>query len=60
MAAGDDSLTDDAMQEEIDLVGALVLAASRADGPMTQESIDEALGIQGGPGATPPESLPRG
>ena len=43
--AVDPSLTDEAMQREIELVEALVLAASETDGPMTQESIDEALGV---------------
>ena len=42
---GDPSLTDEAMQSEIELVEALVLAASETEGPMTQESIDEALGV---------------
>lgn len=43
--AADPSLTDEAMQDEIELVEALVIAASHAEGPMTQESIDEALGV---------------
>ena len=43
--AGDPSLTDEALKSEIELVEALVLAASETEGPMTQESIDEALGV---------------
>ncbi len=43
--AGDPSLTDDDLQGEIDLVGALVLEASQNDGPMSQERIDEILGV---------------
>ncbi|NHA66619.1 hypothetical protein [Phycicoccus flavus] len=42
---GDPSLTDVELQREIDLVGALVLAAAQNDGPMTQDSIDEVLGV---------------
>lgn len=41
----DDPLTDDALQEEIELVGALVLEASASDGPMDQEHIDAVLGV---------------
>ncbi|WP_101395202.1 hypothetical protein [Phycicoccus duodecadis] len=44
---GDPSLTDDDLQGEIDLVGALVLAAADADGPMSQSTIDEVLGVDG-------------
>ncbi|MBM6402304.1 hypothetical protein [Phycicoccus sonneratiae] len=44
---GDPSLTDDALQDEIDLVGALVLEASASTGPMSQERIDEILGVDG-------------
>ena len=43
--AGDPSLTDEALKSEIELVEALVLAASETEGPMTQQSIDEALGV---------------
>ncbi|GGL37638.1 hypothetical protein H9L10_00015 [Phycicoccus endophyticus] len=49
--AGDPSLTDDDLQREIDLVGALVLAASQTDGPLSQERIDEILGVDDPPGA---------
>ncbi len=45
MSTGDPSLTDDDLQGEIDLVGALVLEASETDGQMTQERIDEILGV---------------
>ncbi len=41
----DDPLMDDALQEEIELVGALVLEASASDGPMDQEHIDAVLGV---------------
>ncbi len=53
---GDPSLTDDDLQGEIDLVGALVLEASQTDGQMTEERIDEILGIgesEPGEGAEP-------
>ncbi|MBT9256135.1 hypothetical protein KMZ32_07175 [Phycicoccus sp. MAQZ13P-2] len=50
----DDPLTDDALQEEIELVGALVLEASASDGPMDQEHIDAVLGV--GEGDAPGES----
>ncbi|QIM19872.1 hypothetical protein G7075_14035 [Phycicoccus sp. HDW14] len=45
MTSGDPSLTDDDLQGEIDLVGALVIEASQSEGPMTQERIDEILGV---------------
>ncbi len=45
---GDPSLTDDDLQGEIDLVGAFVLEASQTDGQMTQQRIDEILGIADG------------
>lgn len=57
---GDPSLTDDDLQGEIDLVGALVLAAADADGPMSQSSIDQVLGVEGGddPAAADPVDPP--
>jgi hypothetical protein len=43
-------LTDDALQDEIELVGELVVAASAGERALTDEEIDEALGINpGGP-----------
>lgn len=45
MTTGDPSLTDDDLQGEIDLVGALVLEATQTDGQMSQERIDEILGV---------------
>ena len=47
----DPELTDVDLQEEIDLVGALVLAAAQADGPLSQEQIDAVLGV--GPAGEP-------
>jgi hypothetical protein len=41
----DPSLQDEQLQGEIDLVGALVIAASQADGPLSTERIDEILGV---------------
>ena len=41
-------LTDDALQNEIELVGDLVVAASASERPLTEDEIDEALGIQRG------------
>jgi hypothetical protein len=43
-AGGD--LTDDALQDEIELVGDLVVAASASERPLTDEEIDRVLGIQ--------------
>jgi hypothetical protein len=40
-----DPLVDEQLQQEIDLVGALVLAASQTDEPLTDERIDEILGV---------------
>ncbi|HET8767042.1 hypothetical protein RKE38_06640 [Phycicoccus sp. M110.8] len=56
-AGGD--LTDDALQDEIELVGDLVVAASASERPLTDEEIDRALGLvrghrsapEGGPAA---------
>lgn len=42
-------LTDDALQDEIELVGDLVVAASAKEEPLTEDEIDEALGIDRGP-----------
>ena len=44
----DNELTDVDLQAEIDLVGALVLAAAQADGPLSQEAIDDVLGVRRG------------
>ncbi len=41
----DPSLLDQQLQDEIDLVGALVLAASQTERPLTPERIDEILGV---------------
>ncbi len=46
---GDPSLRDEQLQAEIDMVGALVLAASQADEPLSPERIDEILGVAGVP-----------
>jgi len=53
-AGGD--LTDDALQDEIELVGDLVVAASANERPMTDEEIDRALGIDRGHQVAPPEA----
>lgn len=42
-ASGD--LTDNALQGEIELVGELVVAASASERPLTDEEIDEVLGV---------------
>ncbi|MEO7422476.1 MAG: hypothetical protein ABIU87_08780 [Ornithinibacter sp.] len=52
---GDRELRDEALEGEIELVGALVLAAAASEGPMLQEQIDELLGVV--PLATAPEGL---
>jgi hypothetical protein len=38
-------LTDGALQDEIELVGDLVVAASASEGPLTEDEIDEVLGV---------------
>ncbi len=58
--ADDPSLTDDDLQGEIDLVGTLVLAAAETDGPLSEEAIDELLGIGGaGPAGAAPAPTER-
>ena len=57
---GDPSLTDDDLQQEIVLVGALVLEASEADGPLSQERIDEILGVSDEEAAAGPASAAGG
>ena len=44
---GGGELTDGALQEEIELVGELVVAASASERPLTDEEIDRVLGIEG-------------
>jgi hypothetical protein len=43
-----DELTDDALQDEIEMVGELVVAASASKGPLTNEEIDDVLGVKHG------------
>ncbi|MDR6862902.1 hypothetical protein [Phycicoccus sp. 3266] len=50
-AGGD--LTDDALQDEIELVGDLVVAASASEHPLTDEEIDRALGLVRGHRSSP-------
>jgi hypothetical protein len=38
-------LTDGALQDEIELVGELVVAASASEGPLSEAEIDEVLGV---------------
>lgn len=45
---GGGELTDDALQNEIELVGELVVAASSSERALTDDEIDEALGIKPG------------
>lgn len=42
----DTDLTDEALRQEIELVGELVLAASACRGRMRQEQVDELLGVR--------------
>jgi hypothetical protein len=44
-------LTDDALQDEIELVGDLVVAASASKQALTDEEIDRILGVKRGHGA---------
>jgi hypothetical protein len=41
----DTRLNDEEQLEEIELYGALVIAASAHDGPLTKDEVDEALGL---------------
>ncbi len=43
---GDEELIDQALRQEIELVGDLVVAASAAPGRMCQEDVDEVLGVR--------------
>lgn len=45
---GGGELTDGALQDEIELVGELVVAASASERPLTDEEIDRVLGIEAG------------
>ncbi len=45
MTDTDDSLRDTPLEDEITLVGELVVAATAHDGPLSQEEIDQALGL---------------
>ncbi|GAA2737786.1 hypothetical protein GCM10009867_26360 [Pedococcus aerophilus] len=49
-------LTDDALQDEIELVGDLVVAASASERPLTDDEIDRALGIERGQCEGPDEA----
>lgn len=42
---GDDVLTDDVLESEIELVSELVVAATASDGPLAQDVVDRILGI---------------
>lgn len=44
--AGDPSLNDEQLEDEIRLVGDLVLAASQHQGHLSQDEVDEILGLQ--------------
>jgi hypothetical protein len=44
-SASNADLTDTDLRSEIELVGELVVAAAGSEGPLTQEEIDRALGV---------------
>ena len=44
-------LTDGALQDEIELVGDLVVAASASERPLTEDEIDQVLGVDRGAGS---------
>jgi hypothetical protein len=46
MTDSQDSLRDAPLEDEITLVGELVVAATSHDGPLTQDEIDRALGLR--------------
>jgi hypothetical protein len=48
--AGDPSLNDEQLEDEIRLVGDLVLAASQHQGRLSQDEVDEILGLHPAPG----------
>lgn len=52
-------LTDDALHDEIELVGDLVVAASASERPLTEDEIDRALGIERGHEAAPEDTQGR-
>ncbi len=52
----DPSLHDEQLEDEIRLVGDLVLAASQSEGRMADEAIDEVLGVH--PRPTPDGAVP--
>ena len=59
--AGDPSLNDEQLEDEIRLVGDLVLAASQHQGRLSQDEVDEILGLQparGGDDDVPPGTEP--
>ena len=58
----DPSLRDEQLENEIRLVGDLVLAASQGEDRLTQEAIDEILGLdpQAGAGDGGTEAAPAG
>jgi hypothetical protein len=54
----DPSLHDEQLEDEIRLVGELVLAASQSEGRMDDDAIDEVLGLR--PPAAPGGAVPAG
>jgi hypothetical protein len=52
----DPALHDEQLEREIQLVGELVLAASQSEDPLTDERIDEILGVDGASPAAGGES----
>lgn len=46
--SGENELTDNALQAEIELVGELVVAASASERQLTDDEIDRALGVDRG------------
>lgn len=46
LMTADEELVDQALRQEIELVGDLVVAASAASGRMCQEEVDEVLGVR--------------
>jgi hypothetical protein len=59
----DPSLHDEQLEDEIELVSELVLAASQTEGRLSERAIDEVLGVDGHADATAtgaPDPSPRG
>ena len=51
----DDDLTDEDLESEIELVSELVVAATSSDEPLSQDQVDDILGVSPKATAQPPK-----